>query len=250
MHDPAPDSLPEHDACADRRPTMTARSPLRGVIFDCDGTLVDSEGPALEVLLRLAREEGADLTIDQADAQFRGVRMADCARWVAAQRPGRPLGFEADFIRRVREVSEARFRQGLQALPGAHDLLDLLAAPPLALPFCVATNGPRQKVELTLELTGLRARFGDHVFCAYEVGSFKPEPGLFLHAARAIGVPPEHCAVIEDSLPGVRAGLAAGMQVFALLGADELPGDLRGQVTCLDKLAAFGRLLVQRQAGT
>jgi HAD superfamily hydrolase (TIGR01509 family) len=221
---------------------------IRGVIFDCDGTLVDSEGPAIDVLLQLARSEGADLTVEQADALFRGVRMADCARWVAAQRPNRPEGFEADFIRRVREASEARFRLGLQSLPGAHELLDLLAAPPLSLPSCVATNGPRHKVELTLELTGLRDRFGAHVFCAYEVGSFKPEPGLFLHAASAIAVLPHHCAVVEDSIPGVRAGLAAGMQVYALLGADDLPDGLAARVTCITSLAEFGALLLQRAA--
>jgi HAD superfamily hydrolase (TIGR01509 family) len=231
-----------------RLPATAARQAIRGVIFDCDGTLVDSEGPAIEVLLQLARSEGAVLSLDQADALFRGVRMADCARWVAAQRPDRPEGFEADFIRRVRETSEARFRLGLQALPGAHDLLDLLAAPPFALPVCVATNGPRHKVELTLELTGLRTRFGPHVYCAYEVGSFKPEPGLFLHAAAAIGIAPAQCAVVEDSMPGIRAGLAAGMQVYALLDAGELPGELAGRVDCIDNLAGFGAMLVQRAA--
>jgi HAD superfamily hydrolase (TIGR01509 family) len=220
-----------------------ATQPIRAVIFDCDGTLVDSEGPALQVLHQLALDEGAELTLQQADRLFRGVRMLDCARWVAAQRPPRPEGFEVDFIRRVRAASEARFREGLQALPGAHDLLRLLASPVLALPFAVATNGPREKAELTLALTGLGPHFGEHVYCAYEVGSFKPDPGLFLHAARALGVTPAHCLVVEDSLTGLRAGLAAGMQVVALLAPAELPADLAAQVRCVAGLADVGRLL-------
>jgi HAD superfamily hydrolase (TIGR01509 family) len=96
-------------------------------------------------------------------------------------------------------------------MPGARELLQALR-----LPYCVATNGPREKAELTLGLTGLLPFFEQRLFCAYEVGSFKPEPGLFLHAAQALGVRPSHCAVVEDSLPGVCAGVAAGMQVFSL----------------------------------
>jgi HAD superfamily hydrolase (TIGR01509 family) len=219
------------------------------VIFDCDGTLVDSEGPAIDVLHELALAEGAELGRAEAETRFRGVRMADCARWVAAQRPARPQGFEVDFIRRVRVACEARFRLGLHALPGAADLLAQLARAPLALPFCLATNGPRDKVELTLALTGLRRHFGDHdIHCAYEVGSFKPAPGLFLHAARALGVAPAHCAVVEDSLPGIQAGLAAGMQVHALIDPAEVPADLRVQITCLGRLADFGAMLAARTA--
>jgi HAD superfamily hydrolase (TIGR01509 family) len=217
---------------------------LRAVIFDCDGTLVDSEGPAIDVLHALALAEGARLDRAEADWRFRGVRMADCARWVADQSPVRPAGFEADFIRQVRAASEARFRQGLDALPGAAALLDLLASPALALPFCVATNGPREKVELTLTLTGLRAHFGEHVYCAYEVGDFKPAPGLFLHAAQALGVAPEHCAVVEDSLPGIHAGLAAGMQVYALVDPAGLPAELAPRVRCIATLAELGALLL------
>ena len=80
----------------------------------------------------------------------------------------------------------------------------------------VATNGPREKAELTLGLTGLLPHVGDRLFCAYEVGYWKPDPRLFLHAAQALGVPAATCAVVEDSRAGVEAGLAAGMRVFSL----------------------------------
>jgi HAD superfamily hydrolase (TIGR01509 family) len=106
----------------------------------------------------------------------------------------------------------------------------------------VATNGPREKVEQTLALTGLRPYFGERVFTAYEVGSFKPAPGLFLHAAAALGCAPASCAVVEDSEAGLRAGVAAGMQVFALMEGRDVPAALRPQVTCIHSLAQLPQL--------
>jgi HAD superfamily hydrolase (TIGR01509 family) len=211
------------------------RKSIKAVIFDCDGTLVDSEEPGLDVLHELACGEGLRMTREQASEQFRGVRMAECIAWVASQLTGKPPSFETDFMSQVRAVTEARFRQGLDPLPGAHELLGKLP-----IPFCVATNGPREKVELTLELTGLRPLFGNRIFSAYEVGSFKPEPGLFLHAASALGVAPEYCAVVEDSLPGIQAGLAAGMTVFALRDQASLPAAIAEQVICIGNLGELG----------
>lgn len=207
---------------------------IDALIFDCDGTLVDSEEPGLEVLHALALEAGLDLTLAQALLRFRGVRMTECVAWIAAQRPGRPAGFEADFIARVRRQTDIRFHQGLQAMPGAQALLSTLCAQ--GLPIAVATNGPREKVELSLGLTGLREPFGPHVYCAYEVGSFKPEPGLFLHAAQALGVTPQRCAVVEDSLPGLQAALAAGMRACSLHPRAGLPDTLVQQVHFIERL--------------
>jgi len=204
---------------------------LRAVIFDSDGTLVDSETPGLDVVYTLAQEAGLTLGREQAHDQFRGVRMAEVAAFIAAQLPQCGPAFATEFTRRVRVAMAARFQQGLSPMPGAKALVERLQ-----LPFAVATNGPREKIEQTLRLTGLRPYFEDRIFCAYEVGHFKPHPGLFLHAAAALGVAPHLCAVVEDSLPGIEAGLAAGMQVFALHPAHRLPAHLSGQVTCIDSL--------------
>ena len=126
-------------------------------------------------------------------------------------------------------------------MPGASELLSKLD-----VPFCVATNGPREKVELTLALTGLRAYFGEHVFCAYDTGFFKPDPGLFLHAAKALRIAPGRCAVVEDSLPGVVAGLAAGMQVFTLFPSSDLPPELVNRVQCFSSLVDLHDYLPMR----
>ncbi len=205
---------------------------IQALIFDADGTLVDSEVPGLDVLYDMALPLWPGLTRHQAHDRFRGVRLAHCVATIARQVGCTGDAFEAAFLRDLRLAMARRFDQGLEAMPGAHELLQALR-----LPFCVATNGPREKVEQTLAQSGLRHYFGDRVFCAYEVGSFKPEPGLFLHAAQALGVPPQACAVVEDSLPGVQAALAAGMRVFSLLPQRLAHGVPQQRVTFVGSLA-------------
>lgn len=203
------------------------------VIFDCDGTLVDSEELGFEVLLAQARRVGVPFAPGEDLQDLRGKSMASCLATLA-ERLGAPLpaSFESDF----RQAAAAVFRQRLQPMAGALRLLEQLC-----LPCCVASNGPRSKTELTLGITGLLPLFQDRIFSAYEVGAFKPDPGLFLAAARAMGVSPAACAVVEDSVPGMLAGLAAGMQVYAVAPAQPLPPPLVGKVRVLQRLEDLAR---------
>ena len=209
---------------ADNRPMNATKTRFDAVLFDLDGTLVDSETLGMDVLWEEGRALGMQVSREEAHRAFLGQPMGHCVGWVA-ERVSRPVSesaeeFTANFTSHVRRLQTQRFRDHLQAMPGAHELLSALSHP-LNQPFCVATNGPREKAELTLGLTGLLPFFEQRLFTAYEVGHFKPAPGLFLHAAQALGAQPERCAVVEDSLPGVRAGVAAGMQVFSLMDVDD-----------------------------
>jgi HAD superfamily hydrolase (TIGR01509 family) len=195
---------------------------VEAVIFDLDGTLVDSEELGLEVLHRHATALGVQLPPGQEIATLRGRSMASCLALFARQL-GRPL--PGDFEATVRADMARVFKEHLQPMPGALELLQALK-----LPCCIATNGPRHKAELTLGLTGLMRFFEGRLFCAYEVGVFKPDPGLFLAAAKALGVQPERCAVVEDSLPGLHAGVAAGMHVYAINARQVLPDALQARV--------------------
>jgi HAD superfamily hydrolase (TIGR01509 family) len=206
---------------------MTHPSSFDAVIFDADGTLVDSEGIGLGLLAAHGRALGIGMATEDV-AQLRGRSMAACLDHLAA-RLGRPL--PGDFESRLRQAMAEAFAEQLQPMPGAHELLSALR-----VPFCVATNGPRAKVALTLEVTRLAPLLGGRVFCAPEVGSFKPDPELFLASARALGVAPSRCAVVEDSVPGMRAGLRAGMQVFAVAPVHALPPAAEGAVQVLDRL--------------
>jgi HAD superfamily hydrolase (TIGR01509 family) len=180
---------------------------MKATIFDCDGTLVDSEVLANEVLVEMVAEHGLSLSVDAALAQFRGGKMAEIVDqievWLGRSLPD-------SFVPDVRERTADAFRARLKPVDGAIDLVRSTTGP-----FCVASSGPPEKIRLSLSLTGLMPFFEGRIFSSYEIGSWKPDPGLFLHAARAMGVEPQECAVVEDSLPGIQAGVAAGMKVFA-----------------------------------
>lgn len=176
------------------------------IVFDCDGVLVDSERLSAEVLREMAAELGIAFTSGAALEHLRGRKVAE---WVAElaglRRGGVPADFTDEFRRRTAEAFDAH----LVPVPGVREVLDAVD-----VPYCVASSAPLHKIHHTLGLTGLLTHFGDRVHSAYEVGSWKPEPDLFLHAARDAGVDPAHCVVVEDSVPGVRAGVAAGMTVL------------------------------------
>ncbi len=162
------------------------------------------------MLVEAVAEHGLELTVHEALTAFRGGKMSDCITELEL-RLGRPL--PPTFVPEFRIRSAQAFRARLRAIEGALELVQSLSS--LPFPFCVASSGPMEKMALSLSLTGLLPFFEGRVFSSYDVGSWKPDPGLFLHAADALGLAPADCAVIEDSLPGMQAGLAAGMTVFA-----------------------------------
>lgn len=177
------------------------------IIFDCDGVLVDTEGLTARVFVEAAKELGVAMDIDQALHTFKGGKMSDAVTWIESQL-GRKI--PDDFVSNFRAHLYDVFRTELKVIDGVKDVIT-----GLKIPYCVASNGPLEKMQVTLSHTGLLPHFEGKIFSAYVVQRFKPDPGLFLHAAKAHGVAPDRCAVIEDSLPGVRAGVAAGMSVFA-----------------------------------
>lgn len=209
---------------------------IQAIIFDSDGTLLDSETLGMDLLWELARDAGLPLTRDEAHRRFRGVGIAEVGGWVMAELGRLDPDRVAAFVDRYHSGILRRFHEALAPMPGAVDLLEALR-----LPVAVATNGPREKVGLGLALTGLDRFFGDKVFSAPELGHFKPDPELFLIAARALKAPPKRCAVVEDSLPGLVAGLAAGMRVYSLHPRDGLPDDLADKLIFIDSLSDFGR---------
>ena len=209
---------------------------FQAVIFDCDGTLVDSEPLGIAALLEEASLLGLRMDPEEALVALKGKRMSTCVEIMEA-RFGCAL--PADFVGKARRRMADAFRSHLQEIPGARDLLSALA-----VPYCIASNGPREKIALTLELAGLAPLLRGPIFSAYDVGHWKPAPGLFLHAARAMGAQAHRCAVVEDSEPGIAAGLAAGMTVFALRQAHERPaGHTREGVVHIDGLADLARHL-------
>lgn len=209
---------------------------IEAVIFDCDGTLVDSETLSLRVLVDYIYEFGLEVSYDEAMKRFAGTNLSFVFAELA-DRMTRPLPDDhvAEFRRRQIDL----LRRDLQPMPGADGLLSSLD-----LPFCVASNAPRNKIEVCLATTGLDIHFApERIHSAYDIDRWKPEPDLFLLAAERLQFAPQNCVVVEDSLPGVEAGLAAGMTVIAL----DPHGGLRDKVTgatFIDGLDELPQLLV------
>jgi len=181
--------------------------PFDLVIFDCDGVLVDSEPIANEVFSRMLKELGLEIGIDEMYAQFVGRSMADCMRLVEER-----LGYAPppDFVTKLQERTFQAFEAGgLQPTPGIEEVLDAIP-----VPVCVASSGEVEKMRFTLGLTGLLPRFDGYLFSVTEVAHAKPAPDIYLYAAERMRADSRRCAVIEDSLFGAQAGVAAGMTVF------------------------------------
>jgi len=183
------------------------------VIFDCDGVLVDSERLTVGVEARVLTELGWPMDAEGVVRRWMG-RTSAAQLAEIAERLGEDAAVEFD--RRTTTTLRAVFDTDLAAVEGVVELVDALAA--RGIPTCVASSGTPTRMELTLGATGLWDRFEGRIFSAVEVEHGKPAPDLFLLAAERMGVVPERCAVVEDSVPGVRAGVAAGMTVFGYAG--------------------------------
>lgn len=171
------------------------------VIFDLDGTLVDSEGLCNQAFLDLLPQLHDPLvTLTE---RYRGQKLSSILIDLE-NRLGLNLqnSFEQHYRQRVAEL----FARELKPMPG---VLEMLAT--LNSPKCIASSGPLPKIRQALKVSGLAAYFGDNLFSSYEIGSWKPDPGLFQYAAHAMGFVPSQCAVIEDSEVGIEAAIAAGM---------------------------------------
>jgi HAD superfamily hydrolase (TIGR01509 family) len=189
----------------------------RLVIFDCDGVLVDSEPISNAVLARALTEAGLPTTPAQAIAAYKGRIMSDVVGLAQAQL-GRPLpdGFVAAF----EADREREFMAGLEPIPGAADTVRALTE--AGVRVAVASQGKLSKTELTLGVTGLRALFGSEaLFSAYAVTRGKPYPDLYRHVAERMGATSDLCVVVEDTVIGVTAGVAAGMRVLGYAPDDD-----------------------------
>jgi FGGY-family pentulose kinase/HAD superfamily hydrolase (TIGR01509 family) len=224
-----------------------ADQPVKLVIFDCDGVLVDSEPLAMRILLRVIESQGITIAPDEAFRNYLGRSLASISDSLLDSH-GMPLGEAA--LASMRHDLYALYRDELRASPWIAEVLDRLD-----VPFCVASSSGVERITLSLELTGLLPRFGDRIYSASMVERGKPAPDLFLHTAAAMGVAPEHCLVIEDSPAGIAAARAAGMRVFAYLGGSHIePSGLAAQIAALepdarvDDLRALLPLMALHQA--
>ncbi len=179
------------------------------VVFDCDGVLVDTEVLQVAVEAEILTDLGWAMEPEEVVRRWMGRTAAVQAADVRER-----LG--DDGARRYEELSRQQihdaFERDLVEVEGVSVLLDVLDE--AGIPMCVASSGSHERMRRTLGITGLADRFPGRIFSALEVEHGKPAPDLFLHAASRMGVEPRRCVVLEDSVYGVQAGVAAGMRVL------------------------------------
>jgi HAD superfamily hydrolase (TIGR01509 family) len=179
------------------------------LIFDCDGVLVDSESLSCRIDAEFLSEIGIPYTAEEIARQFLGVSLKTMIARIEAERGCR---LPDDFSERLNRILFARFETDLKPIEGVRDAI-------LSLPYprCVASSSVPERIALSLRITGLSDLFDD-IFSSTQVPRGKPAPDLFLHAASNMKARPEDCLVIEDSVAGVQAALAAGMRVIGFTG--------------------------------
>ncbi|MGD0173605.1 MAG: HAD family phosphatase [Anaerolineales bacterium] len=190
---------------------MTTEPPIRAVILDMDGLMLDTEGMSRTAWQRSLAGWGLTLS-DEKYLELIGLTLSDVGvkmrSWYGADIP-----YDSIYIRKLALVDEIIATEGIPQKPGLR--LFLAAVDSLGLRKAVATSTDRERAIYKLNVAGVKARFetfagGD------DVAHGKPAPDIFLLAAQRLGVPPEECLVFEDSDPGVLAARAAGMRVVVI----------------------------------
>ena len=203
------------------------------LIFDCDGTLVDSEFLANKALAIQLNALGIDLDPVVLMSRYRGWKLAtildDLSREFQINLPD-------NFVPAYRHKFSELSKRELKPIEGVIEVLEQIS-----IPICVASSGPMHKIQESLDLTDLSRFFGDDLFSAYDVSSWKPDPALFLFAASQMGADPADCWVIEDSEVGIEAAVAAGMRPV-YFAPDHVP-DIQGDTVHIQHMSQLLDLL-------
>ena len=182
------------------------------VLFDCDGTLMDSENIAAEVETELMKEYGIEMDVPTFNLRFAGTSSHHVQN-VMEEESGRH--FPDDHQQNLENRMNEKLWREVKTVAGAHDMLDNLDQP-----RAICSNAGMSKLKLELTRGELWDRFRPYIYSAKDMEEItpKPAPDLYLHAAKEFETEPQHCVVVEDSTTGVQAGVAAGMRVIGFVG--------------------------------
>ncbi len=178
------------------------------VLFDCDGTLVDSEVLCCEAYVNLFAMYGVTYSLEYCLKEFKGKLL-----YITFERVSKEHGLTESFeeLERLYRLEIARlFDLRLRdPIEGVKPLLESIT-----VPMAVVSNGPVSKMQHSLGLTEILPFFGEHLYSGFDIQRWKPDPALLVHAAEKLNIPLEHCILVEDSESGSKAGIAAGIPVF------------------------------------
>jgi HAD superfamily hydrolase (TIGR01509 family) len=222
-------------ACFALPPAAKSRGMEHAIIYDCDGTLIDSEHIAGSVCAEALTRIGIPMTMEAFNTRFNGVPAARTWEILRAEIPvALPEGFNEAINAEIRRRNET----DLKPIPGVVEAVLAIGGK-----RAVASSTELAHLRDNLARTGLAPHFDPHIYSASEVARGKPAPDVFLYAAAKIGVDPAHAIVIEDSVAGVTAGLRAGMRVIGFHGGSNGIADLgerlhrAGALIVIDRMA-------------
>jgi len=201
-------------------------SEFKAIIFDSDGVLVDSEIIHIAVEREFLGELGLHYANEEYLTRFVGLSNPDYYRALQKDFEARVGGvLPRDFGARLQARTAPRMESELRAITGVSQLVQAFGGP-----VAVASSAPVPKLRHKLELAELATVFAPHIYSADHVKHGKPAPDLFLHAAAMIGVEPQGCVVIEDSVHGVAAARAAQMTAIGFVGGSHADKGLRNRL--------------------
>lgn len=200
---------------------------LRLIIFDCDGVLIDSEGPSCRMLARELRKAGLEISDDEAVGRFAGKALTALKEEMQDQAG---LTLPADWPTRMQHALVELMQSEAETIEGAATMLREIAA--LGIPYRIGSNSSKLEMDAKFGRTGLDALITpQQIHSARDMGRPKPDPAVYLSAAKSQGVNPQDCLVLEDTETGAGAAHAAGMACVLLrpldLPATSWPGLLR-----------------------
>jgi HAD superfamily hydrolase (TIGR01509 family) len=204
--------MPYRDDWLRRRQT---RPPLAMVIFDCDGVLIDSEAISNRIVAEDLTALGWPMTTEEAEHRFIGLSFHDMLPMIEAG-IGRRL--DDTWVEGLVERVVAAMAREVEMMPGARDALHATTA--LGLPWRIASNSSHAEMTAKFTRNGLTTLVSGRTHSGHDIvqagGRGKPAPDVYLDAARAEGIDPAACLAIEDSIPGIAAAVAAGMDCLGL----------------------------------
>lgn len=177
------------------------------IIFDCDGVLVDSETISAKIFQNMISEMGFEIDYNTLLEQITGTSMKDNLLFFA-EITGQEM--PPDFEKEYRKRSFEAFKSDIKPIPGVREVLASVK-----VSVGVASSGPRNKIIINLTTTNLIDFFDNNIFSCYDIGTWKPAPDIYLHAAKTMGFQPFECAIIEDSITGVKSAVDGGFDVYA-----------------------------------
>lgn len=214
---------------------------IQCVIFDCQGTLIDSERLTCMALVRIFNQMGACLSVDDLLPHFTGGKTVDILLNTC-----RITGISADIDQLevlYRQEIDALFMTQLQPMAGAVCLLECLKQQ--GIEYCVTSNAPYEKMLSDLTLAGLENYFTGRIFSAFEANSWKPEPDLVRYCAMRMGFALQNCLYVDDTKQGVEAGIEAGVMSYQLCSPARLQQPTHPQARVIHHLQKLETVVEQ-----